>query len=113
MKLHLFKPSSCAVASLRLGIIIVLTIIIAVLAYKTPAIIHLLLQNMLTALLASLLFFVYIFCVLVGAFTGLVLAIVSLARREERWAIAVSGLFLNAIVLLLFAIKFFGWSSVL
>jgi hypothetical protein len=110
MKLHLFKPSSCADASLRLGMIIVLTIIIAVLAYKTPAIVHLLLQNILTALLTSLLFFVYIFCILVGAFTGVVLSIVSLARREERWTIAVSGLFLNAIVLILFAIKFFGSS---
>jgi hypothetical protein len=113
MKLYLFKPSSWAVASLRIGIIIGLTIIIAVLAYKTPAIVHLLLQNILTALITSLLFFVYIFCVLIGAFTGVVLSVVSLARKEEQLASAVSGLFLNAIVLLLFAIKFFGLSSVL
>lgn len=110
MKLYLFKPSSCAVASLRIGIIIGLTIIIAVLAYKTPAIIRLLQQDIFLALLTSLLFFVYIFCVLVGAFTGVVLSIVSLTQREERWTIAVSGLFLNAIVLILFAIKFFGSS---
>ena len=112
MKLSLLKPSSCAVASLRIGIIVVLTIIIAALAYKTPAIIRLLNQNILIALLTSLLFFVYIFCILVGAFTGVVLSIVSLARGEKLWTIAVSGLFLNAIVLLLFAIKFFGWSSI-
>jgi hypothetical protein len=93
--------------------IIVLTIIIAVLAYKTPSIIRLLQQNILVALLTSLLFFVYIFCALVGAFAGVVLSIVSLARREKLWIIAVSGLFLNAIVLLLFAIKFFGLSSIL
>ncbi|MFN0138851.1 MAG: hypothetical protein ACKVQW_02035 [Pyrinomonadaceae bacterium] len=112
MKLPRLKPSSCAAASLRIGIIIGLTIIVAALAYRTPAIIRLLNQNMLIALLTSLVFFVYVFCILVAACTGVVLSIVSLVRTENHRTIAVLGLFLNAIVLLLFAIKFFGWSSV-
>ena len=112
MKLALFKPSSCAAASLRIGIIIVLTIVGAILAYRTEAVIRLLLgHGIWLAYLASLVFFAYIWCIIIASVVGVVLSIVSLARREGRHAVAVSGLALNISVPLLFGIMFFGQTS--
>jgi len=108
MNLPVFRSSCRAVVSLRIGIVIVLTILIAVALYRTPMINRFLLhQNIWTALLAFSLFCCYILCILVGSVVGVVLAIVSFARGENRPALAIAGLVLNGGVLLLFAVKFF------
>ncbi len=104
-----FSLSSCAAVSLRIGMVVALTVVIAVTAYQAQAVARLLLkQNILIALLASLLFFIYIFCILVGTGAGVVLSVVSFARREEQTAAAVAGLVLNGSVLVLLADMFLG-----
>ncbi len=109
MKSTVFNTSSCAAVSLRIGLVVVLTVVIAVAAYQTPAITHLLLkQNILIALLASLLFFIYLFCILVGTVAGVVLSVVSFARCEEQPVASALGLALNAGVLFLLADTFLG-----
>jgi len=110
---NLFRPSSYAVASLRIGIIIFLNFIIAVVAYTTPAIVRRLLfeHTPLFVILAILLSLIYIYFILVGAFVGAVLSITSLVRREGRCVAAVSGLVLNGSVLLSFVIIYFWWTN--
>lgn len=109
---NLFRPSSYAVASLRIGIIIFLNFIIAVVAYTTPAITHLLFgHGPLFVILAILLSLIYIFFILVGAYVGTVLSIISFVRREGRCVAAVSGLALNGSVLLSFVIIYFWWTN--
>lgn len=109
---NLITPSSCAVASLRIGIIVFLGFIIAVVSFTTPEIVRLLLGHTpVFFVLAVLLCLIYIFFVLVGAFYGAVLSIISFVRREKRRAAAVSGLVLNGSVLLSFVIIFFWWTN--
>ena len=108
MKLSVIKPSSYAAASLSIGIVIILTILAAILAYKTEAIKQLTAQNMVIALLTSLIFFVYIICILAGSFLGIILSIVSFIRKEGKNSASLSGLLLNATVIILFCVKFFG-----
>jgi hypothetical protein len=109
MKSTVFNTSSCAAVSLRIGIVIVLTVMIAVASYQTPSIMRLLLkQNILIALLISLLFFIYILCISVGTVVGVVLSVVSFARGEKQPLAAALGLALNAGVLVLLADKFSG-----
>ena len=109
---NLFRSSSNAIASLRIGIIIFLNFIIAVVAYTTPAILRLLFEHTpLFVILAILLSLIYIYFILVGAFVGTALSIISLVRREGRCAAAVSGLVLNGSVFLSFVIIFFWWTN--
>jgi hypothetical protein len=108
MQLSGLKASSFAAASLYFGIVINLNIPGAILAYKIEALNYLIRDDLWIALLTSLTFFVHIVCMLGGSIVGVVSPIVSLIIREGKTSVAAAGLFLNAVTIVLLALKFLG-----
>jgi hypothetical protein len=108
MKLSWLKPSSVAIASVQIPVILGLIILLEILIYQLLNVFGFQIAPFgVFYLLMVLLIFIHLLGIPIAATVGVILSVISLFAEKKR-TIAIPGFLLNGGILLFLSILFFG-----